>query len=328
MSTALIVGGAGYIGAHCCKAFARSGWKVVAFDDLSRGWRDAVRWGPLVEGSLLQSELIASVVRDVAPDLVIHLAAFAYVGESVASPDIYYHNNCVGTLNLLEAMRAAETRSLVFSSSCAVYGDPIAVPITENHRRLPISPYGRSKLIAEMMSEDFCKAYALRAVSLRYFTAAGADPDLEIGEKHEPETHILPLVIEAALTPGSEFVVLGSDFETPDGTAIRDYVHVSDLALAHVAAAKFARANSDYHAFNLGTGKGTSVLEVIRAVERVSGGVVNHRMAPRRAGDPRELVACSAHAQQVLGWEAALSDIDEIARSAVRWRLHGQSPRA
>ncbi|WP_028969878.1 UDP-glucose 4-epimerase GalE [Sphingomonas sp. URHD0057] len=325
MSKALIVGGAGYIGAHCCKAFAQSGWEVVAFDDLSRGWRDAVRWGPLIEGNLLDGKAIGAAVRDAGPDVVIHLAAFAYVGESVTDPALYYRNNSVGTLNLLDAMRDAGSQSLIFSSSCAVYGNPVVLPIEETHPRLPINPYGRSKLSAEMMIEDYSRAYGSRAVSLRYFNAAGADPDLEIGERHQPETHLLPLAIEAAFEPSAELVVMGTDFDTPDGTALRDYIHVTDLAEAHVAAAKFLQATIGYHAFNLGTGQGTSVLEVIGAVERASGKPPSYRPGPRREGDPAQLIASSSKANQELGWEATMSDIDTIARSAVAWRLRSES---
>jgi UDP-arabinose 4-epimerase len=324
LSKALVVGGAGYVGAHCCKAFAQSGWEVVAFDDLSRGWRGAVKWGPLIEGNLLDGKSIDAAVRDVGPDVVVHLAAFAYVGESVSDPAIYYRNNSVGTLNLLDAMRRAGVQSLIFSSTCAIYGKPVALPIEETHPRLPINPYGRSKLTAEMTIEDYCNAYGSRAVSLRYFNAAGADPDQEIGEQHEPETHLLPLAIEAALDPTAELVVMGSDFDTPDGTALRDYVHVADLASAHVAAAEFIRAAQGYHAFNLGTGRGTSVLDMIGAVERALGRKPNYRMGPRREGDPAQLIASSAKAQRELGWQATMSDIDQIARSAVAWRLKSE----
>lgn len=321
MSKVLVVGGAGYIGAHCCKAFSQLAWDVVSFDDLSRGRREAVRWGPLIEGSLLDQDSIAAAVRSIAPDLVVHLAAFAYVGESVADPAIYYRNNSVGTLNLLQAMRAAGSRSLIFSSTCAVYGNPVRLPLRESDPRLPVNPYGRSKLAAELMIEDHCSAYEMRAIALRYFNAAGADPDLEIGESHDPETHIMPLAIEAALNPKSELVIMGSDFATPDGTAIRDYVHVTDLAAAHVAAAHFIRGNGGYHAFNLGTGKGTSVLELIDAVERAVGRRLPARMGGRREGDPGELVASNAEAERSLGWRATMSDIDRIAETALAWRL-------
>src|SRR5436190_1091906 len=315
MRKVLVVGGAGYIGAHCCKEFARSGWSVVVFYNLSRGWRDTVKWGRLIEGNLLDTESIGSAVREIAPDAVIHLAAFAYVGESVTDPAIYYRNNSVGTLNLLEAMREAGCQCLIFSSTCAVYGDPVALPIDEDHPRNPVSPYGRSKLAAEMMIEDYCRAYQVRAVALRYFNAAGADSDLEIGELHVPETHLLPLAIEAAIRPHAKLIVMGSDFATPDGTAVRDYTHVSDLASAHVAAADFASTRSGYHAFNLGTGKGTSVLELIAAVEQASGRPVNYELGPRREGDPAELVASTVKAKRELGWQANFADVDLIAQS-------------
>lgn len=323
LKTVLLTGGAGYVGAHCCKAFAEAGWKVVSFDDLSRGWREAVQWGPLIEANLLDREKIATAIRDVAPDLVIHLAAFAYVQESVLEPTRYYRNNCVGTLNLLDAMLAAGIRNLIFSSTCAVYGDPLYVPLDEKHARSPISPYGRSKLAAEMMIEDCCAAHGLSCVSLRYFNAAGADPDLQIGERHSPETHLIPLAIEAAVAPGAELTVMGSDFETKDGTAVRDYIHVSDLARAHVAAAGFSESNPGYHAFNLGSGGGTSVLEVIAAVERAAGKKPNYRVGQRREGDPGELFASGERARRELGWRPALSDIDQIVQTAIAWRAKG-----
>jgi UDP-arabinose 4-epimerase len=321
MKTVLVFGGAGYVGSHGCKAFARSGWNVVVFDDLSRGWRDLVRWGDLIEANLLDRSAVAEAVRTVKPDLIVHFAAFAYVGESVSDPGMYYYNNTVGSLNLLEEARAAGNIPIIFSSTCATYGVPVALPITEAHPQNPINPYGWSKLFVEKMLADFHVAHGLASVSLRYFNAAGADPDGEIGEKHQPETHAIPLAIEAALSPDAPFTVLGTDFDTPDGTAVRDYIHVSDLASAHVAAGEFLADNPGCHVFNLGTGVGTSVLQLLAAVERKTGRKPDVQLGPRRIGDPAELVASSRKARDVLGWHARHSSIDNIVASALAWRL-------
>lgn len=321
MKTVLVFGGAGYVGSHGCKAFAEAGWNVVAFDDLSRGWRDSVRWGPLIEASLLDRSAIAHAVRTTRPDLIVHFAAFAYVGESVGEPGMYYYNNTVGSLNLIEEVRLAGNIPIIFSSTCATYGVPDTLPITESSPQRPINPYGWSKLFVERMLMDFNVAHGVNSVSLRYFNAAGADPDGEIGERHEPETHAIPLAIEAALSEDASFTVFGTDFETPDGTAVRDYIHVSDLASAHVAAGEFLSGNPGSHVFNLGTGIGTSVLELLGAVERSAGRKANVRYGPRRPGDPAELVASARKARDNLGWEARHSSIDEIVASALAWRL-------
>lgn len=325
MKTVLVFGGAGYVGSHGCKAFAQQGWKVVTFDDLSRGWRDAVKWGPLIEASLLDRSAVAQAIRTTRPDLIVHFAAFAYVGESVGDPGIYYYNNTVGSLNLIEEVRLAGNIPIIFSSTCATYGVPDALPITESHPQQPINPYGWSKLFVEKMLTDYNVAHGLGSVSLRYFNAAGADPDGEIGERHEPETHAIPLAIEAALGAGAEFTVFGTDFDTPDGTAVRDYIHVSDLASAHVAAGDFLAGNPGSHVFNLGTGIGTSVLELIGAVEVAAGRKPNVRYGPRRAGDPAELVASAQKAREVLGWQARHSSIENIVASALAWRLRDRA---
>lgn len=320
MKTVLVTGGAGYVGSHCCKSFASAGWRVVAFDDLSRGWREAVRWGPLIEGSLLDRAAVDAAIGEVRPDLVAHFAAFAYVGESVDDPAIYYRNNCVGTLNLLDAMMAYGVAPILFSSTCAVYGNPRQLPIGEEHPLAPINPYGRSKLFVERMIEDYCAAYGLRSVALRYFNAAGADPDGEIGECHEPETHAIPLAIEAAIEPGACFTVFGTDFDTRDGSALRDYIHVSDLAQAHVAAGEFLLVNQGSHVFNLGTGVGTTVFELVSAIAKATGRGPQVELGPRRAGDPGALVASSAKARDILHWEPRLSSIERIVETALAWR--------
>lgn len=319
MKTALITGGAGYVGSHCCKAFAEAGWRVIVIDNLSRGWREAVRWGPLIECDIRDGGAVRAAIALHRPDLVVHFAAFAYVGESVADPALYYANNTAGTLALLEAMRAEGCRRLLFSSTCASYGIPQYLPIDEAHRQSPINPYGWSKFMVERMLEDYGRAYGLASASLRYFNAAGCDPDGEIGERHEPETHAIPLVIEATRRPARPFTVLGTDFATPDGSAIRDYVHVGDLARAHLLAGEMLLAKGGTHHFNLGTGVGTSVLELIAAVARAAGQSPAIRHGARREGDPAVLVASYAKAERELGWRPHQSDIGYIIDTALRW---------
>jgi len=319
VSTVLVVGGAGYVGSHCCKAFAQAGWQVVAYDNLFRGWADLVRWGPLVEADVLDRDALDRAFAQHRPDLVAHFAALAYVGESVERPGDYHRVNGVGTLNILEAMRAAGCQNIIFSSSCATYGLPLQIPMDESHPQQPISPYGWSKLIAERMLADFGEAYGIGSVALRYFNAAGADPEAETGERHRPETHIIPLAIESALE-GTAFTVNGDDYETADGTAVRDYVHVADLAQAHLKAAELLVAQGGRHAFNLATGTGFSVMQILDAVERVCGRTIERRIGPRRAGDPPALVATGALAQRTLGWRPQLSSMDSIVATALAWR--------
>ena len=319
MPCALVTGGAGYIGSHTCKALRETGWDVVAYDNLSRGWRNAVKYGPLVEGDIADASTMAATFRRYRPDVVVHFAAYAYVGESVEDPGAYYRNNVAGTLTLLEQMRIAQVDRLIFSSSCATYGLPVSPVIDENHPQSPINPYGRTKLMCEQMIADFCNAYELSAVLLRYFNAAGSDPDGQLGERHEPETHAIPLAIRSALFARETFNVMGSDFATPDGSAVRDYIHVSDLARAHVLATAFLEQGGGCHAFNLGTGKGTSVLELLEAIERVVGKRPEYRLAARRPGDPGMLVASFDKAARQLGWEPRLSSIDRIIGDAARW---------
>lgn len=318
--TVLVTGGAGYVGSHCCKAFASAGWAVITVDNLSRGWRDSVRWGPLIECDIRDEAQLRNALKMHSPDLVVHFAALAYVGESVADPALYYANNTAGTLALLDAMRATGCRRVLFSSTCASYGIPQTLPIDETHSQRPINPYGWSKMIIERMLEDYGKAYGIASVSLRYFNAAGCDPDGEIGERHEPETHAIPLVIEAARNPSQPFTVFGTDFPTADGSAIRDYVHVSDLARAHLLAGEMLVAREGTHVFNLGTGVGISVFELIKAVKRIAGRDPAIRLGSRREGDPPVLVASYAKAEQELGWKPQHSDIDFIIETALKWR--------
>lgn len=318
--TVLVTGGAGYVGSHCCKAFAKAGWRVVTLDNLSRGWRDAVRWGPLVECDLRDEVRVREALAMYKPDLIAHFAAFAYVGESVADPGLYYTNNTAGTLALLESMRATGCRHLLFSSTCASYGVPRTLLIDEMHPQSPINPYGWSKMIIERMLEDYGRAYGLASVSLRYFNAAGCDPEGEIGERHEPESHVIPLLIEAARNPERPFTVFGTDFATPDGSAIRDYVHVNDLARAHLLAGEMLVAREGVHTFNLGTGIGTSVFELVEAVKRVVGISPCLRLGPRREGDPAVLVASYAKAERELRWKPEYSQLDFLIRTALNWR--------
>lgn len=324
--TVFVTGGAGYVGSHCCKAFAHAGWNVVVYDNLSRGWRDFVKWGPLIEGDILDYEALSSAMAQVAPDVVAHFAAVAYVGESVVDPGRYYLTNTSGSLNVLRAMQQTGVESIVFSSSCTTYGVPAVTPITEDHPQAPISPYGWSKLVVEQMLKDFGVAHGLRSVALRYFNASGADPDGEIGERHEPETHLIPLAIRAALSSDYELSVFGGDFETEDGTCVRDYVHVSDLASGHLRALDYLARGGASDVFNLGTGIGTSVQNITDAVQRVTGRSVRRAIGPRRPGDPATLVASPIKARKVLDWKPERSDIDSIIRDACQWYASENGP--
>lgn len=318
----LVTGGAGYIGSHACKTLARAGYLPVVFDDISRGHREAVRWGPLVEGDLADRARLAATLEAHRVSAVMHFAAYAYVGESVTDPSMYYRNNLVGTLSLLEAMRETGVGKIVFSSTCATYGTPASVPISETAPQLPINPYGETKLAIERALHWYGQAYGLRWTSLRYFNAAGADPDGEIGECHDPETHLVPLVLQTALGERAQIDIYGTDYPTPDGTAIRDYIHVQDLAEAHLRALEHLAAGRQSTALNLGTGRGHSVREVIRAAEAVSGRRIKCRETARRLGDPPALVADPDQAAKLLGWYARLSDLDTIIRTAFTWQTH------
>ena len=315
----LVTGGGGYIGSHACKALARAGHEMVVYDNLSTGHRASVRWGPLIVGDVRDRPHLEATLRDYRPDMVMHFAALAYVGDSVSDPAAYFDVNIAGSLALLEAMRAAQIGRIIFSSTCATYGIPDELPIRETTPQAPVSPYGFSKLAVERMLRDFEHAYGLNWIALRYFNAAGADPDGELGEDHDPETHAIPLAIKAALGTGAAFSVLGEDYATPDGTAVRDYVHVSDLAEAHVLACEHLAKGGESCALNLGTGNGTSVREIIGAIEAVTGRRVPLVMAPRRAGDPPCLYADGARARQVLGWCPSHSSVEQIVESAARW---------
>jgi UDP-arabinose 4-epimerase len=317
----LVTGGAGYIGSHACKALAKAGYTPIAYDNLVYGHREAVRWGPLVEGDLADRKTLADTLDRFAVAAVIHFAAFAYVGESMEKPQLYFHNNVVNTLTLLDAMLAAKLRHIVFSSSCATYGTPARVPITEDTPQNPVNPYGESKLICERAIHWYGEAYGMTYAALRYFNASGADPDCEIGEAHDPETHLVPLVLATALGRRAQIDIYGTDYPTPDGSAVRDYIHVQDLAEAHVAALARLLGGGSSLAVNLGTGSGHSVREVINAAERITGRRIARREMPRRAGDPPVLVADVARAKALLGWSARLSDLDSIIFTAWAWHL-------
>jgi UDP-glucose-4-epimerase GalE len=319
----LVTGGAGYVGSHAAKALAMAGHLPVCYDNLSRGHRWAVQWGPLVEGDLRDRAVLRSALREHSIQAVMHFAAVAYVGESMSEPGLYFGNNCGGTLELLEAMRLESVTKLIFSSTCATYGFPESLPIRETSPQRPVNPYGESKLFAESAIRWYARCYGLRYVILRYFNAAGCDPDLETGELHVPETHLIPLVLESALDPAKCVEVFGGDYPTPDGTAVRDYVHVADLASAHVLSLEWLkkRAGSGVGTqFNLGTGRGWSVREILEAAEKVTGRRPSWRMSPRRDGDPAELVADSSLAQTTLDWRPERSDLETILETAWRWR--------
>jgi UDP-arabinose 4-epimerase len=315
----LVTGGAGYIGSHTCKALAAAGFRPVTFDNLRSGHRHAVKWGPLEEGDLADGARLAAVIAKYAPRGVIHFAASSAVGESVADPGAYYRNNVAGSLTLLEAMRDLGVGALVFSSTAAVYGAPQQDLMPETHPLLPINPYGASKLMIERMIEDFAAAHGLRFARLRYFNAAGADPEGEIGEAHEPETHAIPLALLTALGRRPHFDIFGVDYPTPDGSAVRDYIHVADLAAAHVLALRRLLDGGASMTLNLGTGEGHSVLALVRAVERVTGKTLSVRRTARRAGDPSRLVADASAAMSELGWRPAMPGLEGIVATAWNW---------
>lgn len=323
MATILVTGGAGYIGSHACKLLAAAGHVPVAFDNLRTGWRDAVQFGPFVEGDLLDAGALKAVFAEHRPEAVMHFAALSNVGESTERPELYWRNNVVGSMNLLDAMLAADVRKLVFSSTCATYGMAMHEVLTEDHPQNPINPYGQSKLAMERMIFDYAAVHGVKAVTFRYFNVAGADPEAMIGEHHEPETHLVPIVLDAVAGARPELTIYGDDYNTPDGTCIRDYLHVMDLADAHVRGADHLLRGGDNLVLNLGTGTGFSVKEVIDAAEAVTGKPVPRRIGPRRAGDPPKLVSGSSLAEDVLGWTRARSNMTDIIGDAWRWRATG-----
>ncbi|MGR9248578.1 UDP-glucose 4-epimerase GalE [Rhizobium leguminosarum] len=312
----LVTGGAGFIGSHICKALSRAGMIPVTYDNLSTGHADSVRWGPLIRAELADVATLRRTLAEFSPDCVIHCSANAYVGESVDMPRKYYRNNVVGSLTLLEACLDQDIDRIVFSSSCATYGIPASLPIREESPQHPVNPYGRTKLIFEMALEDFAAAYGIRFAALRYFNAAGADPDGELAERHQPETHLIPRALLAAAGRLERLDVFGTDYATEDGTCVRDYIHVSDLAQAHLAAVNHLMADGGSLSVNLGSGRGTSVREILKAIHRASGREVPVRYRSRRAGDPPILFANTARAKAELGFAPLFSDIDTIIRTA------------
>jgi UDP-glucose-4-epimerase GalE len=316
----LVAGGAGFIGAHVCKALARAGYLPVTLDNLSNGYRQAVKWGPLVEGDIRDRTLVAEVIERYQPAGAMHFAAFIEVGESATNPLKYYDNNVSAAIAFTGALVEGKVESFVFSSTAAVYGLPDASPIPESHPTVPINAYGATKLAFESALKWFGQAHPFRWTALRYFNAAGGDPDGEIGESHEPESHLIPNMIKAALGTGPALTVFGEDYPTHDGTPIRDYIHVTDLAEAHVLAIRALMAGGDSAIMNVGTGKGVTVKEMLAAANRVLNAPVPYSVGPRRPGDPPSLVADSTLLQQRLGWRPKLSDIDTILRDAALWQ--------
>ena len=318
--TVLVTGGAGYIGSHVCKELHAAGYTPVTFDNLETGHAEAVRWGPIEVGDLREPDQVEAALDRHEPVAVMHFAAYANVGESVSDPGRYYRNNVGGSLNLVEAMVEHGVELLVFSSTCATFGIPSHTPIDEDHAQDPINPYGASKLAIERLLGDFDAAHGLRSLTLRYFNAAGADPDGELGEAHEPETHLIPLVLEVAAGARPAVEIFGDAYPTPDGSCLRDYVHVTDLADAHVRGLRHLESVRTSTAFNLGTGTGSSVFEVVERVREVTGCDVPAVVREPRPGDPPALVAASRRANQELGWVPRRSELDTIVADAWRWR--------
>ncbi len=321
MEKVLVTGGAGYIGSHACKALALAGYEPVTYDNLVYGHRWAVQWGPFEEGDIQDRERLEAVLKAYNPNAVMHFAAFAYVGESVEDPAKYYQNNVYGTLTLLDAMRRRGVNQIVFSSTCATYGIPTEIPISDSHAQAPINPYGRSKLMIEHMLRDYVHAYGLSAISLRYFNAAGADPEGTIGENHDPETHLIPNILRTAKGELAYVSIYGDDYDTFDGTCVRDYIHVTDLADAHVLALEYLKKHGSYTAYNLGTETGNSVKEILTAAESVVGKSIPTRIEPRRPGDPPILVANAACAKRALHWQPTYTTITQIIDTAWNWEL-------
>ncbi len=315
----LVCGGAGYIGSHMVKMLTEAGHQVTTFDNLSTGHREAVKWGKLVVGDLLDEPVLRQLFADNRFDAVMHFSAKSLVGESVVEPAGYYRNNVIGTLHLLDAMRAAGVKRFVFSSSAATFGNPEADRIDENHPQAPINPYGETKLMVERMLRDYADAFGLHSVSLRYFNAAGADPSGEIGESHQPETHLIPNVLKAALDPQQKLKVFGQDYPTPDGTCVRDYIHINDLCQAHLLALGYMDNRAGAFGFNLGNGQGFSIMEIIQAAEQVTGQKIPYESCDRRPGDPPILVANATRAKKELGWQPQYVNITAILKTAWDW---------
>jgi len=320
----MVVGGAGYIGSHAVRLLLDAGHTVCVYDNLSRGHRAAVPDGMLVEGELADRKRVVATLRDNKIDAVMHFAAFALVNESVTDPSLYYQNNVIAALELLEAMRQADVKKIVFSSTTATYGEPDVVPIPETTLQQPINPYGFTKLVVEHALADYAAAYGFAYAALRYFNAAGARPDGTIGEDHDPETHLIPIVLQVALGQREKITVFGDDYPTPDGTCIRDYIHIDDLGNAHLLALEKLEPGKGL-CVNLGTGRGTSVREIVEACREVTGHPIPEVMGERREGDPPELIADASLANELLGWTPRYLDVKSIVQTA--WRWHQAHPR-
>ena len=316
----IVTGGAGYIGSHVCKQLALEGFNPITIDNFSRGFQNWVKWGPLFETDLRDFDSLLKIFKETDPDGVVHLAAYAYVPESVKKPLLYYDNNVIGGINLLKVMRECQVKNLVFSSPCAVYGIPNEIPIKENSKLEPINPYGETKLILENLIGDISRKDGLNSVILRYFNVGGADSEMETGECHEPETHLIPLAIKACVDDSYHLSVFGNDYSTPDGTCIRDYIHVSDLANAHVEALKKITTGSvDLEIINLGSGTGFSVMEIIHTIEKITGMKIKYKFGDQRKGDPAILISKILKAEKILNWTPHSSNIDDIISSALKW---------
>jgi UDP-glucose-4-epimerase GalE len=325
MKNILVIGGAGYIGSHMCKHLSKAGYQAIVLDNLVCGHEQAVKWGPLFKGSMDDTSLLRKLFSDYPVEAVMHFAAFCYVGESVTAPAKYYRNNVSNTLSLLEVMVEEEISNFIFSSSCATYGHPSEIPIRENHPLSPISPYGRSKLMVEQVLEDYRRAYGLESISLRYFNAAGADPEGEVGEDHDPETHLIPRVLQTALGQRPWVDVFGDDYPTEDGTCVRDYIHVEDLAQAHLLALERLLNGQPGGVYNLGNGRGYSVMQIVDIARYITDKPIAKRVAKRREGDPPVLVSASEKAEKELGWRTKFPDLETIIKTA--WNWHQAHPR-
>ena len=325
MKTILITGGAGYIGSHTAKAFSKAGYRVITIDNLIYGHKDFVKWGEFVKGDIGDISLLESVFLKYNIDVISHFAAFAYVGESVENPQKYYENNLSKAMILLNYAVKNNVRLFQFSSSCTVYGEPKQIPITELHEEKPISPYGKSKYFFEQILKDYSNSYNIRYSILRYFNAAGADPDGEIGEDHTPETHLIPLILDVAAEKRANIEIFGTDYNTPDGTCIRDYIHVTDIANAHILAAQKS-LESENTIYNLGNGNGFSVIEVIDKVKKITGKNICTIKGKRRDGDPEKLIASSAKIISDLGWKPKYASLDRIIETAWEWHKKRYAP--
>ena len=315
----IVTGGVGYIGSHTCKELKKTGYLPISYDNLVYGHKSFAKWGPLMLGDIHDEKRLFDLFMKYKPEAVFHFAGFGYVGESVISPHKYYYNNVVGTISLLNAMKKANIKKIIFSSSCATFGVPQKNPISENELQNPVNPYGRSKLMTEQILDDFDTAYGIKNIKLRYFNAAGADLDCLIGESHCPENHLIPIILDVALGKKKSLMIFGNDYATKDGTCVRDYVHVSDLAKAHVLGLKHLINNNLSDSFNLGSGKGFSIMEILDEVEKIIGKKININIVGRRKGDPPVLIADPQKAMKILGWHLEQSDLKTIISSAWNW---------